>query len=331
MKMNTIAFFIRHFTERGTEVAIYDYAHYNETILGNKSVIVCFTQAAQQRVRFPPDRISYPKFRDRFPIFEIDAMNDMTELISREHIDIFYTLTAGEHEPMYKFSDPSIWKGCRTIKHCVFTTQGREADRYVGISEYLNHKFHTTYPVIPHMISLPPCEGTLRQTLTIPDDAIVLGRHGGYATFDMAMTRSAIQRFVTTSPGRVYFLFMNTPRFCDHPRIRHIDATTDLHAKSAFINSCDAMIHGRIDGEIFPISIGEFSVFNKPVITTPRGDLGHLFNLKDKAIIYNSEDELVSIFSTIGERIRARSDWNAYGEYTPEAVMSIFRKVVCDS
>jgi hypothetical protein len=28
-----IAFFIRQFTERGTEVAIYDYAKYNEEIL----------------------------------------------------------------------------------------------------------------------------------------------------------------------------------------------------------------------------------------------------------------------------------------------------------
>ena len=27
-----IGFFIRHFTERGTEIAIYDYAKYNEEI-----------------------------------------------------------------------------------------------------------------------------------------------------------------------------------------------------------------------------------------------------------------------------------------------------------
>jgi hypothetical protein len=329
--MVKVAFFVRHFTERGTEVAIYDYAHYNETILKNKSIIICFTESAQQRIRFPSERISYPKFRDRFPIFEIDTMNDMTELISREQIDIFYTLTAGDYEPMYKFSDPGIWKGCKTVKHCVFTTQGCESDRYVGISEYLNHKFHTTYPVIPHMISLPPCEDTLRQTLGIPTDAIVLGRHGGYTTFDMKMTHNAIQRFVNTSPGRVYFLLMNTAKFYNHPRILHIDATTDFHAKSMFINSCDAMIHGRVDGEIFPISIGEFSIFNKPVITTPRGDLGHIFNLKDRAIIYNSEDELVSILTNINHHIHTRTDWNAYEQYTPDNVMNIFRQVVCDA
>ena len=30
--MKTVAFFVRHFIERGTEVAIYDYPHYNQEI-----------------------------------------------------------------------------------------------------------------------------------------------------------------------------------------------------------------------------------------------------------------------------------------------------------
>ena len=32
-----IGFFVRHFNERGTEVASYDYAQYNELLLNNKS------------------------------------------------------------------------------------------------------------------------------------------------------------------------------------------------------------------------------------------------------------------------------------------------------
>ena len=46
-----IAFFVRHFTERGTEVAIYDYAKYNEEILKNNSYIVCFTEKKQQELK----------------------------------------------------------------------------------------------------------------------------------------------------------------------------------------------------------------------------------------------------------------------------------------
>ena len=57
-----IAFFVRHFTERGTEVAIYDYAKYNEEILNNKSYIICFTPETQKKINFPPERYSYDKF-----------------------------------------------------------------------------------------------------------------------------------------------------------------------------------------------------------------------------------------------------------------------------
>ena len=38
--MKTVAFLSNKLTLRGTEVAIYDYAHYNETLLGNKSVMI---------------------------------------------------------------------------------------------------------------------------------------------------------------------------------------------------------------------------------------------------------------------------------------------------
>jgi hypothetical protein len=323
-----IAFFVRHFTERGTEVAIYDYAHHNEKILGNKSIIICFSEAAQQRVKFPPDRASYPKFKNRFPIFEIESFDDMPGLIQREKIDVFYTLTSGEYEPMYKFSDKRIWGNCKTVKHCVFYTLGPESDCYVGISEYLNQKFKTSHSVIPHMIDLPPCSETMREELNIPKDAIVLGRHGGYVTFDLYIPRRAIIRFLEKE-SNVYFLFMNTHKFYEHPRILYIDATTDLYTKSKFINTCDAMIHGRIDGEIFPVSIGEFCIFNKPVITCPTGDLGHILNLKDRAILYHSEDELLDIFNNLESHLHKHTDWNTYKEYTPENVMKIFNQLVC--
>ena len=38
--MVKIAFFSDHLNERGTTQAIFDYAHYNETLLGNKSIII---------------------------------------------------------------------------------------------------------------------------------------------------------------------------------------------------------------------------------------------------------------------------------------------------
>ncbi len=322
-----IAFFVRHFTERGTEVAVYDYAHYNETILGNQSVIVCFTPETQARIQFPSDRHSYAKFKARFPIFEINSIDDMAVLIPREKLDVFYTLVSGAIEPMYKFDDRRIWGSCKTVKHCVFNTTGPESDCYAAISQYLNVKYKTNYPVIPHMISLPPCTETLRAELGIPADAIVLGRHGGIGNFNVPIAHRAIRRFLETD-SNVYFLFMNTYRFYEHPRIVHLPCTTDLYAKSKFINTCDAMIHAREDGEVFPLSIGEFCVFNKPIITCPVGDLGHLFNLKDRAILYQTEDELFAILTNLSAYIDPSKDWNAYKQYTPDSVMRIFADVI---
>ena len=66
-----IAFFVRHFTERGTEIAIYDYANYNKEILNNQSYIICFTEEKQKNIGFPLERYSYEKFKSKFQIIEI--------------------------------------------------------------------------------------------------------------------------------------------------------------------------------------------------------------------------------------------------------------------
>ena len=84
-----VAFFVRHFTERGTEVAVYDYANHNELILKNKSYIICFTESAQRKIGFPPMRHSYEKFKARFPIIEISKMEDMAHVISDLSLNFF--------------------------------------------------------------------------------------------------------------------------------------------------------------------------------------------------------------------------------------------------
>lgn len=39
-----------------------------------------------------------------------------------------------------------------------------------------------------------------------------------------------------------------------------------IYEKTTFINTCDAMLWARHDGETFGLAIGEFSSKNKPVI-----------------------------------------------------------------
>ena len=90
------------------------------------------------------------------------------------------------------------------------------------------------------------------------------------------------------------------------------------------------MIHARGMGETFGLSIAEFSIKNKPVITCNCGDLEHIKILGDKAIIYNSKEQLLQIFKSIRTTIQSRKDWNAYKLYNPEFVMNLFKRYIFD-
>lgn len=326
-----VAFFVRHFTERGTEVAIYDYAKYNEDILHNHSFIVCFTPEKQSQLGFPNDRFSFSKFKSRFLVIEINDISEMSNLIEIYKLDYFYTLTHGGKD-IYQFENKELWKTCKTIKHCVFDSTYPEGEFHIAINEYMNKKCNTNIAVIPHIVYLPECSENWRDKLNIPKNSIVIGRHGGYHQFNMPIVHNAIKEFLKTTTSDVYFLFLNTNQFYIHPRIIYINKIQDDPIeKSKFINTCDAMIHGRGEGEMFSLAIGEFSIKNKPIITCPCGDIGHVNILQDKGIYYHSKQNLIDIFRNIRELIGSKQDWNAYGKYTPNYVMSLFRDIFNNS
>ena len=88
------------------------------------------------------------------------------------------------------------------------------------------------------------------------------------------------------------------------------------------------MIHARAMGETFGLAVAEFSVRNKPVITSLTGDLEHVRILGDKAIIYTNKESLISIFTNIRNIISSRCDWNAYSYYTPKNIMNLFNEYI---
>lgn len=100
--------------------------------------------------------------------------------------------------------------------------------------------------------------------------------------------------------------------------------------KSKFINTCDAMIHARMDGETFGLAVAEFSMHNKPVLTFGRGtDWAHIEILKDKALVYNSFEDVYDMLLNLNKYIKHKN-YIAYNEFLPENVMQIFRKVFLD-
>ena len=182
-------------------------------------------------------------------------------------------------------------------------------------------------PFVPHLIkSVVELNSTMRESLNIPIDALVLGRHGGRDSFDLDFVKQTIVKIVNNI-DHVYFLFMNTDHFYSHPHIIYLPCTWDLLEKQKFINSCDAMIHARRIGETFGLAVGEFSVANKPVLTCDCGDRAHLDILGDRAIIYHNEHDLYEKIINLRTIINSRTDWNAYQSYCPENVMKIFDDV----
>jgi hypothetical protein len=319
-----IAFFIRHFGERGTEVAIHDYAHYNESILKNTSVIICFTKAVYQKHGLTFQEDVYTKFTSRFPVLHVNEFSEIEDLLETHKIDVFYTLTHGDRES-YPFGEI---KRTRYAVHCVFSTQSPHGSIYMPISNQLNTRFGTAYPVLPHMVTVGKTLDTLRSKLGIPENAIVFGRHGAIDTFDIQSAHEAIIDVATRNPYR-YFLFMNTNRFCELPNVIHLPRTVDYEEKRRFMNTCDAYIHARRDGETFGLAIAEFAVLEKPVITcTICTDDAHLRILQDKAIKYTTKNDLIAILESF-ERGQIDMTYNGYKEYSPESVMTLFRDLVC--
>lgn len=218
--------------------------------------------------------------------------------------------------------------------HCVFNSRQPHGDVYATISDAVNQVSRTSHPVVPHIVNLPDHNLNMRKELGIPDDAIVLGRHGGYEQFDIQFVHNAIRNF-TLNNKNIYFLFVNTKIFSDPSdknlsNIIYLDKIYDLNDKVKFINTCDAMIWGRSDGETFGLSIGEFCVRGKPIIAIPCGFHEHVNKLKDKCIWYNNEENLTYILNNINKEFLLTKRSDGYDKYTPENVMNIFKNVFID-
>lgn len=319
-----IAFIENHLNVRGTSVAMYDYAHFNETLLGNESFIITrpYHMVANN---IDVDENIYKKFQGRFNVRYYNQTQDINAILKEEKADAAYVIKSGDPgDGISNFSVP-------LFVHAVFQPRCPHGNMYAAISEWLNIQYKTSIPVLPHMVTLPSCDEDLRDALHIPKDSIVFGRYGGYDTFDIPMTQRAVERVSRENPS-LYFLFMHTQPFCS-PRhnIIHLPRNADMTMKTKFINTCDAMIYGRKDGETFGLSIGEFSIKNKPVFAIceyPGMECKmHKLILQDRAFWYTSEEELVTKLTSFTSEVRdkcRKEDWNMYKQYSPENVMAIF-------
>lgn len=315
MSKLTIAFHSNQLSLRGTEVALYDYAEGAEQQLGHRSVVLYPADSAHN------DPLAIEKFARRFELQSYRHRDAIDATLQRSGADLLYAIKAGRPDGVLSQQVP-------TMVHAVFPTAPGQAHgaSFAYISDWLSQRCSRGHiPAVPHIVTLPAVDDDLRAELGIPADATVLGCHGGAKSFDVPCAIEAVRRCLDTQPG-TWFVFLNIERFVEHPRVVFLPGTSDLERKTRFINSCDAMLHARLQGESFGLACGEFSIRNKPVFTYARSKhRHHIAVLGDAGWPYHDADELVQRIATLDRAALRAGHWDRYTPlYNPARVMALF-------
>lgn len=235
----------------------------------------------------------------------------------------------------------------------------------MGVHEVFDYEYHDAFvpcasisedvnnarghDVVPHMIRPPSPEYAtmkdLRADLNISTKSMVLCRHGGMDQFDLPFVHEAVYELLDKYPdGQLEFVFLgtrpftrspgqdpNNPALVAHSRIHYLPTNPSLVYKEQFIKTCDAMVHARKVGETFGLSVGEFSVHNKPVITYPGDSQRHIQILGNLGFVYHNKDEFIAhVVRFVENGIDKSVDYNAYKDFAPEIVMKQFKHIFLD-
>jgi glycosyltransferase involved in cell wall biosynthesis len=318
-----ILFHENQLSYRGTSNAVYNYALFNQEYLNNESIII---HQKNNKNNFAP---AIEKFKKKFEVHSYTNLNEIDKIVEQTNTDLFYAIKAGKFDGVEA-------KSCKTVIHSVFKYYEPHGDVYAYVSEWLSNEMtNGVAPFVPHMIAVDKTSLDLRDELNIPKDAIVFGRHGGETTFDLPFVKKLIVE-ISKKRKDIYFVFMGTNSFVfksiftPYKNIIFLPKSQDELYKAKFINTCDAYLHARKQGESFGIAVGEFSICNRPVITWANSDeKSHIDILGDKAILYNDANDLNEIIQNF--QVDNSKDWDAYSAgYSAEKVMDKFKSVFID-
>jgi hypothetical protein len=316
-----IAFLTPDINFRGTCRALYDYAAYNETLLGNKSIIVSDASCIHKN-----SEIAFKWISNRFPVLFYTDKTHLHSLLTSNQCDLLYCIKYGKDDHMH-------FKDIPTVVHCVFDMTQPHGAVYAGVSKSLAAKFYSNL-YVPHMVSMKRGndQNNMRCQLSIPSDAIVFGRYGGMDTFNLEFAKTIISR-VARENSNIYFLFMNTPSWDNHSQIIHLEASTDISYKQRFICTCNAMIVPETLGHTFFMAGAEFALHQKPLIVYngPVWNTAHIDQIGEKGIYFQSPEQLYDILTQFDPKeYQNRTDLNVFAEFTPESVMRKFKQVFID-
>lgn len=330
MSKKIVAFHSYQLGERGTEIHMFKNAKYNRDILGNDSIIISTSSRPMPSLKMFENEFKVFLYQDSWVN---DGMNlklrsSIEKICDQNKVTHFWATKGGE-------DDGIMPSNTTTIAASIFRMDQPHGSIYSGICKYISDKYGSVYPYVYPIVEKesPHIVDNFRTELNIPKNAIVFGRHGGKDSFNLNFAKSAICKALEKRSD-IYFLFMNTDKFIDHPRVIHLGWTSNFETKAKFVNTCDLMLHARADGEIFSLAVAEFSTRNKPIITwrpkvIPASyDTGHFYVLENNAFFYSDEEELISILLNISTVDFINKDWDVYKDkYSPENIMKSFDEI----
>ena len=310
------------FSLRGVTVATLAYARAWMT-LGHESVLIkCDGQTPWIVDREPTDQAQ------GLQILRYEQPEQLNQLIKEAGIEALYVLTSGQRQARFQNRDARLWV------HAVFPTQIGDihGDRYVCISDWLAKEcFNHRVPFVPHSVDSlinDTARQPWREQHGIAADAIVIGSMGGTHTFDLAIARNGLRKALE-SKHNLYFVALNHHSFFDHDRALFLPGTDNLGNKAAFISACDAMLHGRTQGETFGLACAEFTAAGKPVMAwRDAPERHHLEHFCPPSLRYSSASELCNILQDFDPRHWDRAALQRRCDaFRPEVIAPQFERV----
>lgn len=308
-----VAFHSNTLTVRGSENALWDYAEFNETLLGNRSILAV---ADRPGIGENP---TLARWRTRFPVLVYQGRQDLGRKLRQENVEVLYLIKPGHFDGL-------VVPGVKNCIHAMYHTDEFHGDAFAFVSGWLSREAtgrEDSY--VPHLLRRFESKEDFRGELGIPLRARVFGRHGGVESFNISFVRRAIVRHARRHPED-HFVFLNTlPLEGSGPltNVHYLPATIDPALKGKFLATCDAMIHGQWHGETFGMAPGEFAVLGKPVLTFAGARVrAHLEMLGGAAVLYRNERELTELLKSFKpNRVRAE----VYEKFAdPGQVMDLF-------
>jgi len=310
-----LAFHSNSMSLRGSENALWDYANFNETILGNHSLI-CHPAELENG-----GNPTFAKWKGRFPLVPYRSKTELSSKLKEKGVNILYQIKPGPY-------DGFVVPGVKNCIHSMFLSDEFHGDAFAYVSRWCS-KVMTgrEESFVPHFVPKLTSNENIREDLGIPIEAKVFGRHGGWDTFNIPFVWQVVTEHALKFP-QDHFFFLNTRPIRGTEKlsnVHYLRATIDPVEKAKFLATCDAMLHARWHGETFGLAVGEFAVLGKPVITYGGSrEKAHLEMLGKQALLYRNVGELAGILREFRPHKTHGSEYEIFAD--PKVVMELFQK-----